>query len=371
MFRKNTNRSVFVFVIGAGFAATAHGQWIQWPVSEDGSGHWYRLTAENPSWEANEAEAVAAGGHLVSIGSAAENDWILTTFGMPNMGLAIGLSQLPGSVEPDQGWFWANGEPVVYTNWRVCCPQEPNNQFHAGLPPEDVAYMHWPNHADAGTWYDAPSSMSRGVIERATKPNSPPTCVVSGSYTAECASDWTLVLLNGSGSSDPDDDPLGFLWSTDCPRGFFDDPSSATPVLTIDTADGCTTTCSVMLWVDDDNGGTSECSTTVTVEDRTPPVVTCAVVSLDDRYVAIEYTVEDECSGITGSAAIETRCCPLPVVDGQVVKVKCKDQEECKLDVDFEDGTFKIKTDEAALVVTATDECGNEASCRVEICVPD
>ncbi len=158
---------LFVLVL----TATANGQWIQWSVSEAGNGHWYRLTALNSSWEENEAEATAAGGHLVAIGSAAENDWILTTFGISDMGLAIGLAQQPGSLEPDQGWGWANGEPVAYTNWRVCCPQEPNNLFHAGLPPEDVAYMHWPNHPNAGTWYDAPSSDSQGVIERITDPN--------------------------------------------------------------------------------------------------------------------------------------------------------------------------------------------------------
>ena len=207
MFMKNTNRHVFALVIGVVLATTANGQWIQWPVSEGGNGHWYRLTSANLSWEDNEAEAVAAGGHLVAIGSTAENDWILTTFGIPNMGLAIGLSQQPGSIEPDMGWVWANGENVVYTNWRVCCPQEPNNQFHPGLPSEDVAYMYWPNHPNAGTWYDAPSSMAPGVIERITDPN-----VTAGfpkgriTYTVgspNVADLWILDLSTGVSSQVP------------------------------------------------------------------------------------------------------------------------------------------------------------------------
>ncbi len=201
--------------------------------------------------------------------------------------------------------------------------------------------------------------------------NEPPSCDVAGPYTAECAGEWTSMQLDGSGSSDPDDDPLYYLWSTDCPSGSFDDETSATPLLTIDTADGCTTTCGVTLWVDDGNGGTSECSTTVTIKDTTPPVVTCAAVSLDGLFVLIEYSAWDACGVVTGSAVIETQCCPLPVLEGQVVKILCMNHEECKLNLGFADGTFKIKTDEAALVVTATDECGNEATCLVGLCVAD
>ncbi len=108
----------------------------------------------------------------------------------------------------------------------------------------------------------------------------------------------------------------------------------------------------------------------LTIEDTTPPVVTCAAVSFEDHAMGIEYTVEDEFGEVTGSAAFETRCCPLPVVAGQIVKVICKDHEECRPDVGFDRGRFGVRTDEAALVVTATDQCGNEATCTVELCGP-
>ena len=68
---------------------------------------------------------------------------------------------------------------------------------------------------------------------------------------------------------------------------------------------------------------------------------------------------------------VETLCCPLPVSDGQIIKLKCNKHEECKLKLDFEDEVFKIDSNVAALVVTATDECGNTATCEVELCVPD
>lgn len=59
----------------------AVGQWVQWTTGEGGNGHWYRLTSEALSWHEAEAEAVAAGGHLVTINDAAENQWLVATFG--------------------------------------------------------------------------------------------------------------------------------------------------------------------------------------------------------------------------------------------------------------------------------------------------
>ncbi len=133
--------------------------------------------------------------------------------------------------------------------------------------------------------------------------------------------------------------------------------------------------CNVPLAVDDGNGGTDSCSTTVTIADTQVPVVTCSATPIrpgrGEQELLIEYSAWDECGEVTGSAVIETRCCPLPVADGQVVRIKCDNHEECKLNVDFEHDVFRIQTDEAALVVTATDECGNTATCEVELCTPD
>ncbi|MFQ5474172.1 MAG: hypothetical protein ACE5FA_14980, partial [Dehalococcoidia bacterium] len=119
------------------------------------------------------------------------------------------------------------------------------------------------------------------------------------------------------------------------------------------------------------NGGTSECSTSVTTSDTQPPMVTCSSTPLNGHRVLIEYSAEDVCGNAVGSAVIETLCCPLPVTNGQVVKLKCAQQQECKLKLDFEEGIFEIESDSATLMVTATDECGNEATCTVELCIPD
>ena len=89
------------------------------------TGHWYFLTQPG-SWPEAEAEAVAAGGHLVTINDATENAWVAATFNPdpPNSGAWIGLYQLPASPEPAGGWVWISGEPVTYTNWGDI---EPNN----------------------------------------------------------------------------------------------------------------------------------------------------------------------------------------------------------------------------------------------------
>ncbi len=43
-------------------------------------GHSYALTTNFGTWQSAEAEAVALGGHLVTINDAAENNWIIATF---------------------------------------------------------------------------------------------------------------------------------------------------------------------------------------------------------------------------------------------------------------------------------------------------
>jgi hypothetical protein len=110
---------------------------VEWPVSEGGNGHRYVRTPEPCTWAEAAAQAEAVGGHLVTISSQAENDWVWRTFGGPDHSLWIGLSDLA-----EEGtWVWTNGEPVTYTNWDV---GEPNN-----LGGEDYGQLFM-----AGTWND-------------------------------------------------------------------------------------------------------------------------------------------------------------------------------------------------------------------------
>jgi len=104
----------------------------------------------------------------------------------------------------------------------------------------------------------------------------PPFCHNGGPYTVECQGGTTSLKLKGTGSYDPDGDSLSYLWTTDCPGASFDDPTSVTPTLTIDTSSGTGLVCNVTLKVTVVGGDpeeTSSCPTTVTVVDTTPPTI--------------------------------------------------------------------------------------------------
>ena len=131
------------------------------------TGHFYGLTTIIGTWPEAEAEAVARGGHLVTINNAAENAWLVETFsGTGRSGLAptrwIGFRQLPGSPEPGGGWVWVSGEPVTYTNWNT---GEPNDV----VVNERWAGMYMLPDPRAGRWNDEqPSYEYRGIIEFST-----------------------------------------------------------------------------------------------------------------------------------------------------------------------------------------------------------
>jgi len=116
------------------------------PVTNAASGHIYYLLAES-TWLEAEEEAGRLGGHLASINSQAEQDWIIQTFnslgGNTNRNFLIGLND-----RQTEGQFvWASGEPVTYTNWR---PGEPND---AGGD-EDCTEIILANADELGQWND-------------------------------------------------------------------------------------------------------------------------------------------------------------------------------------------------------------------------
>lgn len=148
---------------------TTHAALTQWRVDQGGNGHFYGVTTSKGTWDAAEAEAVAVGGHLVSIDSAAENEFVRLLCppnpSAPGNACWIGLSR------PDGGaWRWSDGSPVTYTNWG---PGEPNN----ARGNEFWVWIYGPHSNNAGgDWNDHPQwdYAMHGVIEVVPAPTSLP-----------------------------------------------------------------------------------------------------------------------------------------------------------------------------------------------------
>jgi Ca2+-binding RTX toxin-like protein len=111
----------------------------------------FYLLSNAGSWTQAQAQAASLGGNLVTVNDAAENQFLVNTFG-GSENLWIGLTD-----EVTEGTFkWANGEAVTYTNW---APGEPNN-----LGNEDYAEF---NFGGVGKWNDRPDlgKLQRGIVE--------------------------------------------------------------------------------------------------------------------------------------------------------------------------------------------------------------
>jgi fibro-slime domain-containing protein len=140
------------------------------------TGHWYDIVGSGitGAWSDAETNAVALGGHLVTINDAAEETWLRASFGS-NTQYWIGFSD--AAVEGT--WAWASGEAVTYTNWAA---GEPSNT----MPPpigENYAVLNF--DASTGAWndwdYQRPDySYTFGIGEFAVKPPERSTFSLSG-----------------------------------------------------------------------------------------------------------------------------------------------------------------------------------------------
>jgi hypothetical protein len=118
------------------YAAAGHG------------GHWYALTLNRSTWDDAETEAVAVGGHLVTIDDLAENAWLAETFknaltqnGNDNIAW-LGLQYISGDRNDSTSWQWvSNGQSP--TIWPIA-----NVTHDDGIH----MYLHGNNHIKPETW---------------------------------------------------------------------------------------------------------------------------------------------------------------------------------------------------------------------------
>lgn len=129
-----------------------------WPVN----GHAYAIyvVANGLPWTEARMRAQQAGGHLVTIGTFDENDFVMTlvsarpdAFANPIGPWLGGYQPSPVAAdEPAGGWAWIDGTPFTYTAWAVGQPDNTNGteNFLDVIRPSSGAVA-WNDDALAGS----------------------------------------------------------------------------------------------------------------------------------------------------------------------------------------------------------------------------
>ena len=143
---------VLAIVMVASLVPVCEADPVQWRTKDGGNGHYYEVidmgTLDNwLTWEEAKAAAEAASclgvpGHLATITSAEEEQFIIDNLLPPYGSWALGGHQpVNPETAPDEGWEWITGEPWVYTNWQWAEPWSPPgvdedtlNLAHRGAP---------------------------------------------------------------------------------------------------------------------------------------------------------------------------------------------------------------------------------------------
>jgi hypothetical protein len=131
------------FALAALGSVGAHAQVLEssahWSEGVGANGHFYMLYSVQGGvgWADANALADSLSGHLASVASGEENEFIYGALGIgannkvwhvdsygSHIGPWLGGFQPDGSPEPGGGWAWVTGEPWVFARW---APGEPNN----------------------------------------------------------------------------------------------------------------------------------------------------------------------------------------------------------------------------------------------------
>lgn len=94
---------------------------LQPAVSGEYSGHRYELFNISTTWDQAYKICEERGGHLVTISSSEENNFVLNLSKQANVNR---LTWLGGYANNNREWFWITDESISYTNWES---GEPNN----------------------------------------------------------------------------------------------------------------------------------------------------------------------------------------------------------------------------------------------------
>ena len=93
---------------------------VEWKVSDGGNGHWYSVRSADSLWMAKKLEAESVGGHLATVRSNSEMQFVLNLPGFDAGKSAwIGFYRDGGYGAP---WRWVTAEPFDFTPWAASQP---------------------------------------------------------------------------------------------------------------------------------------------------------------------------------------------------------------------------------------------------------
>jgi peptidoglycan hydrolase-like protein with peptidoglycan-binding domain len=136
-------------------------------------GHMYLvMQAQWVTWNSADTAAKRCGGHLATIGSKEENDFVVSLFSKDDRfffsnfndgyshkhGPWIGLFQDESGREPKGGWRWVTGETLSFTLWKSYTPNEDKPADDYGMYFADAEGRHDMKALRVETWTDMASS---------------------------------------------------------------------------------------------------------------------------------------------------------------------------------------------------------------------
>lgn len=206
-------------------------------------------------------------------------------------------------------------------------------------------------------------NFSRAFV--ASPANGTPTADAGPDQVVECADELGLATLDGSNSTDPDEDPLSFLWSGPFVEGDGQVSGVNASVTLPNIGEN-----EIILTVDDGQGATATDTVLITVVDSLPPEARVELVPMssededddDSERFSFRLMCEDRCGG-TSSADAELF--GQAIVDGQVIEYEQDDEQ----DVEMEDGVLKVEAPSLRLTLRCVDDSENSTEEVVELLV--
>jgi len=128
----------------------AHAEPVQW----EGNGHWYDSIGLSSTWidafkDARSRSYLDLPGHLATLTSQEENDFVWQTFQRNANAYWLGGFQVPWARSVDRGWRWITGEQWSFTNWTG---GEPNDSPGEGVEDGEENFLHF--DTNTGRWND-------------------------------------------------------------------------------------------------------------------------------------------------------------------------------------------------------------------------